>query len=404
MTGELLAFLRSDHLSDIIEVVIGELDGKGLTPRLVERAASLLPEAEQQWRPLMVDLALGTAKARTLGKAHDGWLYTTRMAEQATHPAIADHHARRLGSHEVAIEICTGAAHDALALARSCERVVTFEADATIAAISQVNLERSSAANVTVLPQAWSSSTVVDGRPTAVFADPSRRTEAGGRSRSVADHHPPPGDVLAWAERISPEMRTGIKLGPADDISTLIDRRTAVEYLGMGRECREAVVWRGLSLPRKTVTLVDLASTWSPTSNDSPFESELTRVSFLVEPHAAVIAAGLVDEYFAELDLTPIDPMIAYGVAETEPPSSPFHDRFSVLHIDRGVSDKRIRKRLEELQWGSGTEFKKRGWPGDPESLRTLISSAPDSTPDGVVFIARTDDGHVTIYARRMVD
>ncbi len=401
MTSDLLAFLRSDHLVDIVNVVGEELKGKGLTPRLVERVASLLPEADQVWRPLVVDLAMGTVKARDLGKGHDGWLYTSRMAEQATHPSLADHHAMRLGSQGAVVEICTGAGHDTVALARTSEQVTTFEADATVAAITQVNLEREGVSNVTVLSQAWSSDVIVDSRPTAVFADPSRRDVAGGRSRSIADHLPPPSHVIAWAERIAADMTIGLKLGPADDVSPLVDRRTAVEYLGVGRECREAVVWRGLSIPSKSVTLIDERSTWFPSVHGTSYESEPARSRYLVEPHATIIAAGLVDEYFAELDLTPIDPMIAYGIADAEPAASPFHRQFSILHLDRGVSEKRIRQRLQALQWGSGTEFKKRGWPGDPEALRTLIST-PDSTLSGVVIIARTADGHVTIYAQRL--
>ena len=93
--------------------------------------------------------------------------------------------------------------------------------------------------------------------------------------------------------------------------------------------------------------------------------------------------------------------MIAYGIADEEPTPSPFHRGFSIVHLDRGVSEKRIRQRLQALQWGSGTEFKKRGWPGDPEALRSLIST-PDSILAGVVVIARTAEGHVTIYAQRL--
>ena len=198
-------------------------------------------------------------------------------------------------------------------------------------------------------------------------------------------------------------MTIGLKLGPADDVSPLVDGRTAVEYLGVGRECREAVVWRGLSLPPVSVTLVDKGASWFPTAHASSFTSEPDHIRYLVEPHAVIIAAGLVDEYFAELDLIPIDPMIAYGVAESEPPPSALHQRFSILHLDHGVTEKRIRKRLHDLQWGSGTEFKKRGWPGDPEALRALIS-VPDANAEGVVIIARTDEGHVTIYAKRLDD
>jgi len=105
--------------------------------------------------------------------------------------------------------------------------------------------------------------------------------------------------------------------------------------------------------------------------------------------------------FFAEVGVQAIDPQIAYGITDAVPPESPFYQRFQVITIDQGISEKRIRRRLGELGWGSRTEFKKRGWPGDPESLRSLIGHR-DAEQAGVVILARKGRGHVTIYAERI--
>ena len=399
MREELLTFLRADQLPDIIDTLIEAMGGSGITPQIVAMAASLLPPSEQQWRPLVVDLAVGTRKARALGKAHQGWLYTNVMTEQCTHPLIAEHHATRVGSHHSIVEICTGAGHDTLAMSKRCGYVETFEADDTVAAITTVNLERSDRTNVRVRNVRWSMELDCDPVPTAIWADPARRSMTGQRSRSLQHHEPSPLAILQWAERRYPEAVLGMKLGPADAIDELDDSSLASEFIGFGRECRERLVWKGVTIPPSSVTLVDHGISWSPKDGSSEFDHDLDSIHFLIEPHAAVIAAGFVDEYFRECGVVALDPHIAYGASDEPPEASAFHQGFSVVQIDQGVSEKRIRRRLEELQWGSGTEFKKRGWPGDPEDLRPLVSKGKES---GVVIISRTETGHLTIYATRL--
>jgi len=188
-------------------------------------------------------------------------------------------------------------------------------------------------------------------------------------------------------------------------ISDHLEQDAASEFIGFGRECRERVLWLGgtQSSDRDcTVHLVDRQAVWQPfVSRAACAPIDVSEAQYLIEPHAAVIAAGLVTEYFAEAGVSALDPLIAYGLSLQEPAESPFHERFRIELVDRGIDRKRIRQRLRELGWGRETEFKKRGWDGHPEDLRTLLPETAVSA-GGVVLLARAGAGHLTIYAHRL--
>ena len=399
MISSVQELLGDDAIVDIVEAIIVRMGEKGsVTPSVVVFANSLLPAPYQHHRALVMDLAVGTLRARFSGKGLDGWLYTRLMAEQNTHPEIARHHAEKFRGCRHVVEICTGSGHDAVALSRLAQAVTTYEADETIAAITGSNLRRAGLGKVDLNVLKWGPESILPSDADGVWADPSRRRPSKRRTHSVSEYQP----GLETMPGKDFDGIVGIKIGPGDELSEATASQYDSEYIGFGRECRERVLWRNASTPRLSVAIVDQNAAWEPVPRKGQhFEHDSSKIICVIEPHAAIIAAGAVEELFAEVGASAIDPHIAYGLVDEIPKPSALYERFSLLRMDEGISEKRIRKRLQHLEWGSGTEFKKRGWDKDPETLRPLL---PDEggKKSGVVMIARRDSGHVTIYAERV--
>lgn len=381
------AFFAGDEVIPLIDQIMNELKGAGGVP-----TPSLIVSVRRSHDPfvaasssLIIDVALGTLRAERLGKRRDGWLFTDKMAEQCTHPLIAEHHARPFTGLGHVLEICTGAGMDTAAIAVVAGQVTTYEADEIVADITAGNLYRSGITNVDVVRSAWPPTNVVENTYGGVWADPSRRT-VRGRQRSGASYEPPLSSIPS-----APVV--GIKVGPGDDVDAV---GYVSEFVGYGKECRERILWRSSHITDDTVTLVDRQSSWHANTDLVPLV--VPTAQYLIEPHNALIASGRVGAFFAEIGAAVFDPHIAYGALNVEPPPSPWYERYRVLKFDQGVSVRRIQESIRELGWGSTTIFKKRGWENDPEDLRRALSFASGGPP-GVVIVMRVGSGHQTVYA-----
>ena len=400
-------YLLSDDVVDHVERIIEDLRSNQsvVTPALVDRVRTHICKGQAERARLLIELATGTMRAERLGKRRDRFLFTNQMAEQSTHPDIAAYHAQAFGGCEHVLEICTGAALDTLTLARVAARVTTYEADALIHACSSGNLRRSGAHNVTCINERWTGSASVpaDG----VWADPSRR-EQQQRKRTAAEYEPP-------LSTIPTAPIVGIKVGPGD----IIDATGYVsEYIGFGKECRERILWKGNSSTKTWVTLVHegtvgasseykAASSEQRAANGEQQEQHSGTIhradsqpQFIIEPHNALIASGMLTQFFEEHNISTLDPRIGYGTTEHEPPASPWYAAYKILHMEDGASERRMQERIYELGWGPDTVIKKRGWDKDPEVVRSRLTFVEGGHP-GVIIVARVGDGHVTILATR---
>ncbi|MBS1560170.1 MAG: hypothetical protein JSS89_01055 [Bacteroidetes bacterium] len=420
----LLELLRTQELAGLVSTLTSLLRTHAtrsdalVTPKGVEAVRAVLPEDHRAYAATLIDLCVGAQKAERLGKAQGAWLFTSVGAEQATHPDIARVHAELFDGCTMVVEVCTGSGLDTQAIAARVGRVVSFEADPIVAALAQGNLRRAGIHNVDVINaavpcDAWEQAMEqADG----LWADPSRRTPSGKRTRSIA-HHDPPLALLTTHPRIPFLRAVGIKLGPADDVPASLMRGLCRDYIGSGNECKELVLRTRTSYD-VSATLVEGkevrrimgdANTGSRIQNamkgsvntESHNVSHSVSHEVLFEPHATLIASGLLTAVYRDHGIRPIDPQIAYGLASIDPGPSVWWTRFRVVAVDEGVSEKRMQVRIRELEWNKHTEFKKRGWPRDPEELRHALSF-PASDHHGVVFIVRVGDGHRTYYAQRM--
>ncbi len=410
MNNHLTALLSSpdrEALLQEIDAVVGAIPD----PADIMRMRRILPNDLLSSANVLVDIVLGTRKARRLGKTHRGWRYTLQGAEQATNPVIAEHHASRLAGCSHVVEVCTGVGMDTLALAHRVHRVTTFESDAVTAALALGNLRAVNVSNVDVRHEALDASTILpafDG----LWADPSRRRTDGRRATSTREYSPLLQTLTAISEK-QPSAIVGIKCGPSDDIPPSVQASFSSEFIGFNGECRERILWRNADVPQLSVSLPDLSMLWAPrdATSEVPFteakaiDDAILTGEILVEPHPALIASGAVGVFFREHGLRPIHEKIAYAIGTRETTNLyALHDwssAFEVMRVDSGVSEKRIQENLRELDWSNRTEFKKRGWNGEPEELRRKLSFAK-SDVFGVVVIARTETGHLTLYCQRI--
>lgn len=402
MNNHLITLLSGpdrDALLREIDASVGALPD----PSDIMRIRRVLPDTLLPVAGVIIDIVLGTRKARRLGKAHPAWWFTVQGAEQATHPTIAEHHARRFDGRGHVVEVCTGVGMDTLALARRVGRVTTYESDTVTAALAVGNLCASGVSNVVIRNEALDTSTAVpdfDG----LWADPSRRRGDGRRTTSTREYSPLL-ETLTNIADTQPSAVVGIKCGPGDTIAPTLQASFASEFIGFNGECRERILWRNADVPQLSVSLPDHSLWWAPTDQTAVIADEISEGEILVEPHPALIASGAVGAFFREHRLHPIHEKIAYaigprGTTDLDALSNWAH-AFEIVRTDRGVSEKRIQENLRDLGWGNRTEFKKRGWNGEPEELRRTITFA-ESDEYGVVIIARTEYGHVTLYCRRL--
>lgn len=385
------SYLLSNEVLADVEFAISEIETAGgeVTPSFMGRLRQHLGDADRS--RVVVELALGTLRARALGKARPGWLFTRQMAEQATHPVVAAYHAEAFRGLDTVLDICTGPGVDASALAQVVNRVITVEADEQVHAIATSNLLRQGVHNVELFHGQWPDDRLPQQRWDGVWADPSRRSD--GRRVFDAKQYEPALSSIPDARRV------GVKVGPGDKITT---QSFSSEYIGVAGECRERILWHSDGPPRPLVTLLSEGHTpvsWSPQEGGDRHQPSIVGSgSYLIEPHNAIIASGTVGAFFVETGASVLDTKIAYGILDSVPAPSPWYDAYRIETILQGVPLRRIQEEVRSRKWGSGTVIKKRGWDKDPEQFRRQLDFVSAGEP-GVILVARVGSAHVTILA-----
>lgn len=373
----------------------------GDTLRVVTKLRTEKPDLPQHIYSKTIECSLARLRAFPYGNWTQHGFFTRQSVEQATAPAIAQHHAARFAGCRCVLEICTGAGFDTAALATRAERVISIEADAELAAMARHNLAVQNIRNVEILcgraediiPTLDISS--VDG----VWADPSRRID--GHRADEPELYAPPLSVVAG---LAQGRRCGIKIAPAATIESYPD--AAREWIGYGNECREQLLWFNAPVIHNTVTLVDRQAVFFPVA-DAPREDILSKRSpgelaglYLVEPHNALVRSGVLHSLYTEDCIELIDPHIAYGISILPPSPSPLYTRFRILEAF-SWNEKLLKARLRERGWSNGTEIKKRGFPQLPEQVRSKLK-LPSKGIAGVIILTRVAEGHLVLLAERL--
>jgi SAM-dependent methyltransferase len=395
-----------------------------LTPEGRELVAALTPydpstalghlaavRRDPRWarRPEVVAAAATQARLRT--RAHERFpgpprWWTPDGLEQATRPEVADRHAARFvaaGIRQVA-DLGCGAGSDALAMAAAGLVVTCVDLDPEAlwaAAASAADLGLSIAVrngDVTTIPARWNASRTSESDDAfGCFVDPARR-RAGSRTLAPESWSPPWSWVRALAARVP---ATGAKLAPGIDHARL-PGDAQVEWVSVSGDLVEAAAWWGPlrqgSARRIATVLRDGVAMGLDDADGVPVASIGPVAGWLVEPDPAVIRAGLVSVLAERITGHLLDPRIAYIVADTPPPDSPFAARFEVLD-EVPFARKAMRAWLRERGFGD-VVIKKRGVNVIPEELRGSLR-LDGAGPTATLVLTRTDDGPLALLVHR---
>lgn len=351
-----VAFLTSGAGERALAWLAGEDLREAETLRLL---MALRKEFSASQAGAALELARLRAKAAEKFGAESARLFFTREGlEQASHPASRAYRAgalRRLGAASV-VDACCGIGADALAFAGAGLRVTGIDRDGL-----RVTLARHNAAALG-LDARFSVGDVRDGLPEAdcAFFDPARRDAAGKRIFDVECYEPPLATIRAW-----PHGLIVVKLSPGVELTQLAPYGGCVEFISVDGDLKEATLWRGAGAAGRRATLLTNGSAlhW----DDAGARAEVGEpLAWLVEPDAALLRAGLVQDVAARFDGRLLDESIAYFTTAARP-QSPWLRAWAVLdwmpfHV------KRLRAYLRERRVGQVT-VRKRGSPVTPDEL-----------------------------------
>ena len=320
--------------------------GNAASPAATRRLRATVGVERAAWL-----LGVAGLQDRAREKFGDGcWWVTGRGCQQATAWPVADLKASWFARRPV-LDLCCGVGGDLMRLARRGD-AWGVDGDAEVAAMAAINLRQSGPAgdagvmhgDVAEPPSSWSAvggwprrgsgssfvdrighwESIVDdrrtaGQPPAVHIDPDRR-EASGRRTTDADRFSP-----AWPDvwRILELSGDGIvKLAPATKVEWLAANEGHRVWIAWGNTVREQALLWGATIDRAAVrpggcSAVILRSGESPrwfhgpAACESPPEADSQNGqrlgTWLVDPHAAIRAAGLTEAFGASHGLTPID-------------------------------------------------------------------------------------------------
>ncbi|MBN1563021.1 MAG: class I SAM-dependent methyltransferase [Anaerolineae bacterium] len=239
----------------------------------------------------------------------------------------------------------------------------------------------------------------------AAFFDPARRVESGGKKRrvfSVRDYVPPLDVIRQWDfEAMAVKLSPGVKL---DELAPYIQDRARIEFVSLGGELKEAVLWYGLlGFGENSATRVEAdGRVYALYRNPGAISVRLSAPrAYLYEPDPALIRAGLFAELKLELrqQIFLLDPQIAYLTADSYVPS-PWLRAWPVLAW-LPFNLKRLRAALRERNIGRVT-VKKRGSPILPEDLirKLKLNGEGDAA---VIVLTQIADQHSAIICGEML-
>ena len=344
-------------------------------------------------------------------------LFTRDGLEQATRRTVADHRARSLldrgtGSVRTVADLCCGLGGDLVALARAGLAVTGVDVDPVVLAAARANLDALSLradllrADVT---------TVDLDRFDAVVTDPARRS-GRGRETSPSSFSPD----WSWVHGLLTRPGAGVCVTTTPALPhRMVPGGCEAEWVGEGGDVLEAALWSGAlaSGVRRRATVLSGAGQGGDgpvTVTDADLPAELPAVrdpvpgDVLVEPHGAVVRAGLDGVVAARVSGALPAPGIAYVLARPEPSADAVADAVGRLGVAFAVRevlpmrDRPLRTRLAELGVGR-LEILKRGVDVRPEAMRLrLIGARPGGTAPATLVLTRTTSGAAALLVERV--
>lgn len=347
------------------------------------------------WQPDTISQALTQARLREkavpkFGERAYGMLFTSDALEQASRPEAAAHHSQVFldaGVHSLR-EVGCGIGADTTAFAFAGLNVTARELDDERALLARHNLSDFENVRIEVADG------LADISEEGMWADPARRG-AKGRISNPEEWVPALSQVVEAAKGVK---LAGIKVAPGIDYSHL-PPDSRVEWLSIGRDLVEAIIWLGTDRPGRVATLLGKDQLAIDTAPDSAAEmvdaGELGR--YLYEPDPAVIRAGGIAELCRRFDLAPVALGIAYLTSDALV-ESPFLEAFKVQEL-LPLQEKKLARELKRRHIGA-LEIKKRGVDVAPEVLRKKLKLTGDES--ATIILTPLIHGRHAILATRM--
>lgn len=356
LTLDNLAFLTSpDGESLLAQLAHEDLSDNQLLPLLMRLRRDY--PAEQAGAAL----SLAQLRLKAVGKfglVAQKMFFTPDALEQASHPLVSAYRSAQVQGQQVIDAGCSIGA-DSLALAQAGHSVTGVDLDPLRVALARLNAEALGVAVDFVIGD------VTEALPEgdSVFFDPARRDTEGRRLHDVEQYLPPLSTLKGW---IVPYI--AVKLSPAVALSQLTAYGGSVEFISVGGELKEAILWLGYtdhSAFKATLLQGEQRHHWQsgPERIIAPLDQPR---GWLLEPDPALLRAGLVGDLALQLGAAQLDSTIAYLTSDDQP-DSPWVRGWRIrdwmpFHL------KRLRAYLRENNVGHVT-VKKRGFPMTPEEI-----------------------------------
>ncbi len=316
------------------------------------------------------------------GESAHKMLFTPDALEQASDPLVRRYRSPLAQGQRVFDAGCSIGA-DALAFAQAGGVVTGMDIDPVRVRIAHYN------AAALDLSANFEIGDVRTAQPDAdlIFFDPARRDEQGKRIFHVEQYHPPLALVRQWT---APQRV--VKLSPGVDLTQLESYGGAVEFISVGGDLKEAVLWLGWDKPARTATLLLADAVHQYHAGESVTAPLSEPREWLLEPDPAILRAGLVADLALELGAYQLDETIAYLTADSAP-VTPWVRAWRVLdwlplHL------KRLRLYLRERNVGRVT-VKKRGVDLTPEAVTAALKLKGSETR--TLILTRCQGRHLVL-------
>lgn len=371
----------------------------------------------------LVELISARRSAVKGGKMPGDWLVCGDSAQQATPAVVSAERARviaealdsgevssgRPASKAVVADVTCSVGTELPHLAEHVGLVVGGDLDAARLAMAAHNVSVSGTGAVLVRADAVRPPFSA-GSVDVVIADPARRTSRG-RIRDPKDLIPPLPDLLAAygvgdgdstdscdpTHSAGPAPALAVKCAPGIDYT---DWDGQVDVVSVDGGVKEACLYSPelASHRRRAVVLRD-DRRGVLTSSQQESEDVGNVGRYILDPDGAVVRAGLVRQYAAQLGWRRIDPHIAYLTGDSlgEPVRSGLLPGQRVFEVLDTVPVKRLKPALSSLSCGR-LEVLVRGVDLDPDELRKKMK--PRGQESLTVVVARVGDAPLAVIGR----
>ncbi len=273
---------------------------------------------------LVMDVATARRLAREQRPDDPAGLVWTRAAlEQASHPLVAAHRAARFADAPTVVDLACGSGADARAIAASGPSVLGVDRDEARVLLCRHN---AAVAGLDVTVEVGDALAPPGPHDVPAHADPGRRP-GGRRARTLAEHEPPVGDLVA---SLAGRPGAGIVLSPAVDLGDPDLPDGELEFVQVGSRLVEAVAWLG---DRRSGPEVAATATVLVPGEDGDVVTHVRRRSgpaddvavadvgaVLLEPAPALVRARLHGELAAELGARKVSDRRALLTLDDAPP------------------------------------------------------------------------------------